>query len=301
MSWSASLHIPIPDPYSLRATLGAVHHGAPNPTWRSGPSTVTLALRTAAGPAVLELSRTDGGVDARAVGDGAEAAMAMAPALVGANDNPAALVPQHRAVREALRRRPGIRLSAGTRLSQALVPAVLAQKVVGRDAGDAYRDLVRATSEPAPGDLGLVLPPAPERLAQTPTWVFHRCNVEQRRARVIVDCCRRATRIDSLAALPAAEARERLRSIPGIGPWTAAVVTGVSHGDPDAVPLGDYHIPNTVAWALAGEPRGDDDRMLELLAPYAGQRGRVIRLLMSSGNGAPKYGPPMARRSIARL
>jgi hypothetical protein len=64
------------------------------------------------------------------------------------------------------------------------------------------------------------------------------------------------------------------------------------------VPLGDYHIPNAVTWALAGEPRGDDARMLELLEPYTGQRGRVIRLLMSGGRGAPRYGPKLSRQDI---
>ena len=45
-------------------------------------------------------------------------------------------------------------------------------------------------------------------------------------------------------------------------------------GDPDAVAVGDFHLKNLVSTALAGEPRGTDQRMLELLAPYAGQRGQ---------------------------
>ena len=69
-------------------------------------------------------------------------------------------------------------------------------------------------------------------------------------------------------------------------------------GDPDAVSVGDFHLPNLVAWALAGEPRGTDDRMLELLEPYRGQRGRVIRLLELGGFGAPRYGPRLAPRRI---
>ena len=300
-SWTAPRLIGLADPFDLVATLAPLRQGTADPTTRVSAGVVTRALRTDEGPATLELVQCHGGVSARATGDGAEAALDIAPALAGAFDDPAALVPAHAAVREAVRRRPGLRLTAGTRVSQALVPAILAQKVVGVDARQAYRDLVRALGDPAPGDAGLLLPPDPVRLAETPSWVFHRCNVERRRAAVIVDCCRRAARLDGLAELPAADARDRLRSIPGIGPWTAAVVTGCSHGDPDAVPLGDYHIPNAVTWALAGEPRGDDERMLELLAPYAGQRGRVIRLLMSGGRGAPRWGPPMPRRSIARL
>jgi hypothetical protein len=55
-----------------------------------------------------------------------------------------------------------------------------------------------------------------------------------------------------------------------------------------------------VAWALAGEPRGTDERMLELLEPYRGQRGRVVRLLEASGIRAPAYGPRLAPRRIER-
>ncbi len=56
-----------------------------------------------------------------------------------------------------------------------------------------------------------------------------------------------------------------------------------------------------VAWALAGEARGTDERMLELLEPYRGQRGRVLRLLELAGVRAPRYGPRMAPRRIERL
>jgi 3-methyladenine DNA glycosylase/8-oxoguanine DNA glycosylase len=191
-----------------------------------------------------------------------------------------------------------LRLTAGTAVFDALVWVVIEQKVVGADARRAYRDLVRRVSDPAPGELGLLLPPDPHRMARTPYWTFHECNVERRRASVIIGAAHQARALNSLAALPGPEARARLQSLPGIGPWTAAKVTAVSHGDPDAVPLGDFHLPNVVAYALAGEPRGDDARMLELLEPYVGQRGRVIQLLMSGGRGAPRYGPKLSRQDI---
>ena len=92
-----------------------------------------------------------------------------------------------------------------------------------------------------------------------------------------------------------------MRAFPGIGPWTAAEVGIRAFGDPDAVSVGDFHVPNMVAWALAGEPRGTDERMLELLEPYRGQRGRVIRLLELAGTKAPRYGPRLAPRRIADL
>ena len=69
-------------------------------------------------------------------------------------------------------------------------------------------------------------------------------------------------------------------------------------GDADAVSVGDYHLPSLVSWALAGERRGTDERMLELLAPFAGHRGRVIRLLAGAGSSRPDA-LRMAPRDIA--
>ena len=141
--------------------------------------------------------------------------------------------------------------------------------------------------------------PQPELLAGLPYYRLHAMGVERRRADLIRVVARNAARIES-AATP--EAAERvLRAIPGIGPWTDAEVLRVAWGAPDAVSVGDYHIPNLVAWALAGEARADDARMLELLEPYRGQRGRVQRLLEASGVRIPRFGPRMAPRSIAGI
>ena len=115
---------------------------------------------------------------------------------------------------------------------------------------------------------------------------------------------REAPRLQRLAAGAAGPggspgpAYAALRAIPGIGPWTAAEVGARAFGDPDAVSVGDFHLPSLVAWALAGEARATDERMLELLEPYRGQRGRVIRLLEASGLRAPRYGPRLAPRRI---
>ena len=72
-------------------------------------------------------------------------------------------------------------------------------------------------------------------------------------------------------------------------------------GDPDAVTVGDFHFPNVVAWALANEPRATDARMLELLEPYRGQRGRVLSAIVSTARGAPAFGPRKRIVPIARL
>lgn len=287
-------------PLDVVATMAPLRQGLDDPTIRVRDGEVWRALRTPAGPATLHLSVEGDHLLADAVGPGAGPALELAPALAGLHDDPTQLRPLHAAVDEARRRRVGMRLTSGTSVFDALFTMVLAQKVVGLDARRSYRDLVRRLGEPAPGEMGLLLPPTPARVASTPYWTFHECNVERRRATVIVEAAHRAGGLERLADLPPADARLRLESLPGVGPWTSAEVTAVSHGDPDAVPLGDFHIPNNVAFALAGEARGDDRRMLELLEPYAGQRGRVIRLLMTGGRGAPRFGPRLSRQDVRR-
>src|SRR5690606_35060346 len=122
--------------------------------------------------------------------------------------------------------------------------------------------------------------------------------LEQRRADTLCRAAIAAERWERCA--DAAEATARMVAIPGIGPWTAAEVVRTVYGDPDAVSIGDYHIPHTVAWALAGEPRGDDARMLELLEPFRGHRGRVCVLLAAAGIADPRFGSRMPLRSFAR-
>jgi 3-methyladenine DNA glycosylase/8-oxoguanine DNA glycosylase len=159
--------------------------------------------------------------------------------------------------------------------------------------------MIRRWGEPAPGPAGLRLPPRPAALARLPYHELHRVGIERKRADTIRRVAREAGRLDPMAPLGPVAVKARLESIVGVGPWTSAEVGAVALGDPDAVSVGDYHLPNLVAWALAGEPRADDTRMLELLEPYRGQRGRVQRYLEVGRVTAPRYGPRMAPRRIA--
>jgi 3-methyladenine DNA glycosylase/8-oxoguanine DNA glycosylase len=147
----------------------------------------------------------------------------------------------------------------------------------------------------------LLLPPAPGALAALPSFRYHRAGIEVRRAATIRGLAMRAERLEEAARMPMDDASRRLRAFPGIGAWTAARVAYAALGDADAVPVGDFHLPHAVAWLLAGRPRGDDDLMLELLAPFAGHRGRVLRLLIAAGIRAPRFGPRMPLRRIAGL
>jgi 3-methyladenine DNA glycosylase/8-oxoguanine DNA glycosylase len=282
-------------PFDLHLTLGRLAHGTGDPTVRVEPDGVWRATRTPDGPATEHVTMDNGTIVVQVWGPGAGWLLDAAPDLLGLHDDPAGFQPQHRIIHQLHRRFRGLRIGRTNAVVEALIPAILEQKVVGQQARHSFRALVRTLGEPAPGPGGLHLQPDPQRLAETPYYEFHPLGIERKRAEVLREVGRHAARLERVAS------GGRLWAIPGIGAWTAAEVAAVAFGDPDAVSVGDFHIPHLVAWALAGEPRGTDQRMLELLAPYAGNRGRVIRLLETSGLTAPRFGPRLPVRSIARL
>ena len=287
-------------PLDLARTLAPLVHGRGDRTIQLGGGSAWLAFRTPAGAATLHLTHaTPARVTARAWGSGAELALAGATACIGEGDEPDRFQAHHPVLRRLQRSYPGLRLPSTGRIFHALLPTILEQKVTGTEAFRSYAALLRAHGEPAPGPGGLLVPPPPATLARLPYHAFHPLGVERRRADVIRRAAARAAWLE--AAPDAEEATRRLIALPGTGPWTAAEVIRSAFGDPDAVSVGDFHVPNIVAWALAGEPRADDARMLELLEPYRGQRGRVQRYLEVGRITAPRYGPRLAPRSIAAI
>ena len=300
--------VPLPSPFSQRLTLGIHARGREDPSMRFEVSGSTWrATRTPDGPVTLFIEAREGTARAKAWGPGSTWALSGLEGLLGMDDDPSLLVPQHAAVSAAAKRSPGLRIGRTRAVLEALLPAILEQKVTGDEARRTLRGLVRTYGEDAPGPPGLRLLPEPDVLARLPYHAYHPLGLERRRAELIGAVCREASRLERLgetAAGPGAAAGARetayaaLRAFPGIGPWTAAEVGMRAFGDPDAVSVGDFHIPNMVAWALAREPRGSDERMLELLEPYSGQRGRVIRLLELAGFEAPRYGPRLSSRRI---
>lgn len=283
-------------PIDVPATLWPLAHGTGDPTIRIGRAEAWRATRTPTGPATVRLVPAATTITVTAWGEGADWVVAHARDLCGANDRPEELVPRHDVIAQLVHRMPGLRLPATLRPFEALLPAICEQKVTGYEARAAFRGIVWAHGEAAPGPGGLRLPPDPATLAGLPYFAFHRFGLERRRSELIRRCAEIAPRLEGMTS---AEVAAFLLRVPGIGPWTVAEVTRVAFGDPDAVSVGDYHIPNQVAWALAGQRRADDARMLELLEPYRGQRGRVQRLLEASGLGPPRRGPRMAPRNIA--
>jgi 3-methyladenine DNA glycosylase/8-oxoguanine DNA glycosylase len=299
--------IPLDGPLDLQATLGPLARGPRDPSIRFTSDGAWLALRRVDGPVAVHVSVRPERVTAEAWGPGAAeldswfaGLLGMGPGMMRSGDLVDA---PDRVIADLARRRPGIRIPASQAVLDALVPAVLEQRVTGAEAKRAWYGLLRAHGEPAPGPVAGMLrsSPRPETLARLPYYAFHPLGVEQRRAGLIRGIAKRAAWFEATTAMSPRDAATRLRSVPGIGPWTAAEVAVRALGDHDAVSVGDFHLPHLVTWALAREPRGDDDRMLDLLAPYAGRRALVIRLLETSGIRAPRYGPRLAPRGIQDL
>lgn len=283
-------------PLDLRRTFKV--SGLKGPTLRVAEGGLWRTTRTPQGPATIRLSIDAGNLRADVWGRGADWVLERLPEMVGEHDDRDGLVAHHEAVADILHRGRGLRLPRVGRMVEVLIPVIIAQKVTGVAAGRSYRELVRRHGERAPGPLPMWLPPDPDRLAGLPYYEFHPLGIERRRADTIRRVCREGRRLEATIDLAIGPARRVLLGVQGIGPWTVARAMLVVRGDPDAVPLGDYHIPSIVSWALAREPRGTDERMLELLEPYRGQRGRVVRLLESYGEMAPRYGPKLAAREF---
>jgi 3-methyladenine DNA glycosylase/8-oxoguanine DNA glycosylase len=309
--------IDAPAPIDLARTLGAFRTGGSDPSLRLAGGTAWRACRTPDGPASAQIVATDV-VDGRLAsrfavrtwGPGADWAQAHVEDLLGFRDDPDAFSPADRFVGELHRRNPGLRFGRSGCVVEGLIPTILGQKVTTIEAQRSWRALCRAHAEPAPGPPGaegLVLRPDPARLGELRYSDFHRFGVERRRAETIMRVSRRAASLEQLVrgaggiGGDAPALRAALESIPGIGPWSSAITAQQALGDPDSVVVGDYHLPNMVAWNLAGEPRATDARMLELLAPYAGHRARVVRLLGTTARHAPKRGPKKRIRSIAHI
>jgi 3-methyladenine DNA glycosylase/8-oxoguanine DNA glycosylase len=235
-------------------------------------------------------------------GPGARWLLAGLPDLLGARDDPAAFRPVHASLRDLVTRYQGLRIGRTDRVLEALVPAVLEQKVVGQEARRAWRRLMGRFGSPAPGPAppGMRVFPSASTWAAIPSWEWHLAGVEAVRAATITAAAAVSARLEEICTMSPVEADRRLRSIRGIGPWTSAEVRQRACGDADAVSVGDYHLPAQVGWVLAGKP-ADDAGMLELLAPYQGQRHRAARLIELSGLGPERHGPRVPVRDYRSL
>ena len=293
-----------PFPLDLRGLLAPLRRGRGDPTMQmTADGTVWRTGTTPDGPATLALRRcADGQVRATAWGPGAGWTLDGVPSLLGADDDDSGFIAHHPLVAQTRRRTPGLRLGATRRVWDVLLPAVLEQKVTGIEARRSWRELCRryGSQPPGPAPAGMRVVPSPEQVRAIPDWQWHLAGVDQARRRAILGAAVVAHRLEGAVTLRGEAGRALLRKVSGIGVWTAAEVAQRAWGDPDAVSVGDFHIPSVVGWALLGRPL-DDDGMLEVLAPYAPHRHRAVRYIEASGYRRPRFGPRYSPRDYRAM
>ena len=288
----------LPFPVDIALTISVHRHGGGDPTYRrDATGAIWRTSLTPDGPGTLRVHSRRTVVTGEAWGPGAGWLLDSLPAQLGFHDDRAGFIAHDPVIGELALAYEGQRVGRSGRVFEALVPAVLEQKVVGREAHRAWRYLLAkfGTAAPGPAPDGMRVFPSPRTWACIPSWDWHRAGVEGVRARTIITAAAVAARLEQALGLDPPEADRRLVSLPGIGPWTSAEIRQRAMGDPDAVSVGDYHLPNAVGWTLARRTT-DDDGMLQLLAPYAGHRYRVTRLIELGGSRPPRRGPRMSVR-----
>jgi 3-methyladenine DNA glycosylase/8-oxoguanine DNA glycosylase len=291
----------------VRRTLGVHRRGGGDPAFRiSAEGSIWRTALSPEGPGTIRVTAARPDLDAPATvvraaawGPGASWLLRTLPAALGAHDDQAGFHPVHPVLRELARRHRGLRIGRTGLVMEALVPAVLEQKVTGIEAHRAWRWLLLKFGLPAPGPVppGMRVCPPPEVWRRIPSWEWHRAGVEAVRARTIIGAARVASRLQEITRMAPSAADRRLQLLPGIGPWTSAEIRQRACGDPDAVSVGDLHLPGQVGWALAGRVV-DDAGMLELLAPYPGHRHRAASLVVAGRLGPPRRAPRMALRDF---
>lgn len=283
---------------SIPSTLSAFRYGAGDPTTRLGQEDFWRATLTPDGAATVHIEwhgdAPIGEADLRieAWGPGADWLVAQVPTMCGESDPGHHFHDAPAVLQRAQLNHPRMRIGASGLLYHELLPTILGQRVTAGEALAQWRHLVLQLGSPAPGPCeGLLLPPSPDVLAGRPAWWFHPLGIETKRAQALSEVARHPQRLFDWAQLPPTEAAAKLALLPGIGQWTIGSVLGTALGDPDSIAVGDYHLKNLVVHAFTGRARGTDEEMLALLATFAGQRGRVVRLLQLDGHSSPVFGP----------
>ena len=292
-----------PGPVSPGHTLAPHRRGPGDPCLRiESDGTIWRTSLQRSGPVTARIARTaPDTVVCQAWGEGAAEFIENLPALLGADDDAAGFQPSDPIVARAHARVPHLRIGRTGRVLEALIPAILEQRVQGVDSFRSWRILVTRFGTPAPGPAPgrMRVPPPAQVWRRIPSWDFHRANVDPGRARTIVGA---ASRADALGRLSAGRDNSAaLTSLPGVGIWTAAETAQRAFGDADALSVGDYHLSTMIGWTLLGRPI-DDAEMVELLEPMRPHRYRVVRLLeVSRLARLPRRGARLPVQNISRL
>ena len=297
--------VTFPHPVDVGAVLAPLRRGSGDPCLhQSGDGAIWRTSLLPSGPVTARLTKSaPHTVDCEAWGGGAGEFADALLKMLGGHDDPTGFTPAEPTIAAAHRRAPHLRIGRTDRVLEALVPAVLEQRVPGAESFRSWRVLVTKFGAPAPGPAPtrMRVPPAAEVWRRIPSWEFHRANVDPGRARTIVGCAQRASSLERLSARPTEQARAALMSLPGVGIWTAAETAQRAFGDADALSVGDYHLAKLVGWSLLGRPI-DDAAMVRLLEPMRPHRYRAVRLLEVSGLARnPRFGARRATRNLRAL
>ena len=290
---SVSFKCPLSQPFDLFGTHRFSRLGKADPTFDLSPNRLERAFWFKGQPVHLKAIVINGEIEVSAEGISAETLAEYVPIWLGYEAENFS-VEGHPLLQQLSHRHAGLRKVVTPNLGYDLIQTVMQQLIEWREAANAWRRLVRALGSSVGKNHDLMLPPSYETIATMDLGIFQDIGISMKRGAVIRELGRLGHRIDTWQEGSLTELRQKLLSIPGIGPWTVEHCLGFSLAAPDAVPLGDYQLPHTVCWALANEPRGDDQRMVDLLKPWQGQRWSVLRLIFASNLRAPRRGPRIA-------
>ena len=310
------IEVRLAGPYSLWRTLRPMQRGASDPTMQRTDAGVWRGMLTPAGPASMQLQEQAGDegvtVVARTFGPGAQWAAGTVADLVGACDDPQRFrqrlqtaaaesrwsPEQHRTIQfvAAAYQQTAWRLPKSHGVWESVLAAVLEQKVTGKESKGAWRSLALEFGDVAPGPVpvGLRVPPTPEQIRLVPSWRWRNFAVDRPRSDAILQLAARGASLGRLLEMTPVEARAALTSVRGVGAWTYAEVAQRALGDADAVSVGDYHLAHWVVYSITGRRHGTDEEMLHLLAPFAGDRYRAVRMIEMHGRPMPRRGPRMS-------
>jgi len=176
-----------------------------------------------------------------------------------------------RRLRRAIQRRPGLRVPGAWDPFETAVRAVIGQQISVAAAVTVARRLVDALGErwpelPGGGWRGF---PSPEvlaaaRLEEIPGLRL-RAPIVRALARAVLDG---ALRLDG--SWPLERIELALRSIPGVGPWTASIVALRALGDPDALPATDLGLRRALGRGRILASARDVERRAARWRPWRG-------------------------------
>jgi len=166
-----------------------------------------------------------------------------------------------------MRRKPWLRPSRRPEPFEALAWAVSEQLIEGGRAVNIQRELVARHGERSScGSLRDV--PSPHAVSCLAPAEVERCGMSPKRAITLVRAAREVAsgRADLSTHEPS---WRRLRTIPGIGPWTIECLAYHGQGRDDQIPAGDLSYVKLVGRLAGLGRRATEDEVREFFAPYA--------------------------------